>query len=57
VLLCNARAMGEFGAVSVVSGKVFGQTDTMSLAVESLYESYQTRPPSPSPRCSPCSLW
>jgi sulfate transport system permease protein len=41
VLLCNARAMGEFGAVSVVSGKIFGQTDTMSLAVESLYESYE----------------
>ena len=41
VLLCNARAMGEFGAVSVVSGKVFGSTDTMSLAVESLYESYE----------------
>jgi len=40
VLLCNARGMGEFGAVSVVSGKIFGQTDTMSLAVESLYESY-----------------
>jgi sulfate transport system permease protein len=43
VLLCNARAMGEFGAVSVVSGKVFGQTDTLSLAVESLYESYETQ--------------
>ena len=41
VLLCNARAMGEFGAVSVVSGKVFGETDTMSLAVESLYGSYE----------------
>jgi len=41
VLLCNARAMGEFGAVSVVSGKVFGDTDTMSLAVESLYGSYE----------------
>ncbi|MDR3505576.1 MAG: sulfate ABC transporter permease subunit CysW [Acidocella sp.] len=41
VLLCNARAMGEFGAVSVVSGKVFGQTDTLSLAVESLYGSYE----------------
>jgi sulfate transport system permease protein len=41
VLLCNARAMGEFGAVSVVSGKVFGATDTLSLAVESLYESYE----------------
>jgi sulfate transport system permease protein len=33
--------MGEFGAVSVVSGKVFGDTDTLSLAVESLYESYE----------------
>ncbi len=41
VLLCNARAMGEFGAVSVVSGKIFGSTDTLSLAVESLYESYE----------------
>jgi sulfate transport system permease protein len=40
VLLCNARAMGEFGAVSVVSGKIYGSTDTLSLAVESLYESY-----------------
>jgi sulfate transport system permease protein len=43
VLLCNARAMGEFGAVSVVSGKVFGETDTLSLAVESLYVSYQVQ--------------
>jgi sulfate transport system permease protein len=43
VLLCNARAMGEFGAVSVVSGKIFGSTDTLSLAVESLYESYDTQ--------------
>lgn len=41
VLLCNARAMGEFGAVSVVSGQVFGQTDTLPLAVQSLYESYE----------------
>ena len=41
VLLCNARAMGEFGAVTVVSGKIFGSTDTLSLAVESLYESYE----------------
>jgi sulfate/thiosulfate transport system permease protein len=41
VLLCNARAMGEFGAASVVSGKVFGSTDTLPLAVESLYESYE----------------
>ena len=43
VLLCNARAMGEFGAVSVVSGKVFGSTDTLPLAVESLYESYEVQ--------------
>lgn len=41
VLLCNARAMGEFGAVSVVSGKIFGQTDTLPLAVEALYQSYR----------------
>lgn len=41
VLLCNARAMGEFGAVSVVSGRVFGQTDTLPLAVEALYQSYE----------------
>lgn len=43
VLLCNARAMGEFGAVSVVSGKVFSETDTLSLAVESLYGSYEVQ--------------
>ncbi len=43
VLLCNARAMGEFGAVSVVSGKIFGLTDTLSLAVESLYGSYEAQ--------------
>jgi sulfate transport system permease protein len=41
VLLCNARAMGEFGAVSVVSGHVRGETNTMPLHVESLYDSYQ----------------
>ena len=41
ILLCNARAMGEFGAVSVVSGKIYGYTDTLSLAVESLYDSYE----------------
>jgi sulfate transport system permease protein len=41
ILLCNARAMGEFGAVSVVSGKIYGLTDTLSLAVESLYDSYE----------------
>ena len=40
VLLCNARAMGEFGAVSVVSGHVRGQTATMPLYVEMLYNEY-----------------
>ncbi len=40
VLLCNARAMGEFGAVSVVSGHVRGQTNTMPLQVEVLYNEY-----------------
>jgi sulfate transport system permease protein len=40
VILCNARAMGEFGAVSVVSGKVRGQTNTLPLQVEILYNEY-----------------
>ena len=40
-LLCNARAMGEFGAVSVVSGHVRGETNTMPLHVEMLYDGYQ----------------
>lgn len=40
VILCNARAMGEFGAVSVVSGHIVGQTDTMPLRVEKLYLEY-----------------
>ncbi len=40
VILCNARAMGEFGAVSVVSGHIRGQTDTMPLHVEILYNEY-----------------
>jgi sulfate transport system permease protein len=40
VLLCNARAMGEFGAVSVISGKIRGQTNTMPLQVEILYNEY-----------------
>lgn len=40
VILCNARAMGEFGAVSVVSGHITGQTDTMPLHVEKLYNEY-----------------
>src|SRR4029079_1636712 len=41
VLLCNARAMGELGAVSVVSGHIRGETNTMPLQVEILYEGYQ----------------
>jgi sulfate/thiosulfate transport system permease protein len=41
VLLCNARAMGEFGAVSVVSGHIRGDTLTMPLQVEALYDGYQ----------------
>jgi len=40
IILCNARAMGEFGAVSVVSGHITGQTDTMPLRVEKLYNEY-----------------
>lgn len=40
VILCNARAMGEFGAVSVVSGHIRGQTNTMPLYVEILYNEY-----------------
>jgi sulfate transport system permease protein len=41
IILCNARAMGEFGAVSVVSGHVTGETETMPIRVESLYKEYQ----------------
>jgi sulfate transport system permease protein len=40
VILCNARAMGEFGAVSVVSGHIRGETNTIPLAVEILYNEY-----------------
>jgi len=42
VILCNARAMGEFGAVSVVSGHIVGQTDTMPLRVEKLYNEFNS---------------
>jgi sulfate transport system permease protein len=42
ILLCNARAMGEFGAVSVVSGHIRGLTNTLPLHVEILYNSYQS---------------
>ncbi|MGL4978436.1 MAG: ABC transporter permease subunit, partial [Plesiomonas sp.] len=41
VLLCTARAVGEFGAVSVVSGHIRGQTNTMPLHIEILYNEYQ----------------
>lgn len=44
VILCNARAMGEFGAVSVVSGHIRGLTNTMPLQVEVLYNDYQFVP-------------
>jgi sulfate transport system permease protein len=40
ILLCNARAMGEFGAVSIVSGHIRGITNTMPLHVEILYNEY-----------------
>jgi sulfate transport system permease protein len=40
IILCNARAMGEFGAVSVVSGHIAGQTDTLPLRVEKLYNEF-----------------
>jgi len=43
IILCNARAMGEFGAVSVVSGKIRGQTNTLPLHVEVLYGEYMTQ--------------
>lgn len=42
VLLTNARAMGEFGAVSVVSGSIIGQTSTLPIFVEQAYKNYQT---------------
>jgi len=40
VILCNARAMGEFGAVAVVSGRITGRTDTIPLRVEKLFQDY-----------------
>ena len=55
VLLCNARAMGEFGAVSVVSGHIRGLTNTMPLHVEVLYNDYNSSARSRWPRCWRCS--
>jgi sulfate transport system permease protein len=40
IILCNARAMGEFGAVFVVSGHIAGKTDTMPLRIEKLFQEY-----------------
>ena len=58
VILCNARAMGEFGAVSVVSGHVRGFTNTMPLHVEILYNEYNYRQQrSQSRHCSRCWRW
>ena len=42
IILCNARAMGEFGAVAVVSGKITGKTDTLPLWIEKLDKAYET---------------
>jgi sulfate transport system permease protein len=41
VILCNARVMGEFGAVSIVSGNIRGETNTLPLHIELLYHDYQ----------------
>eukprot|EP00898_Chlorokybus_atmophyticus_P005109 jgi/Chlat1/559/Chrsp103S01132 len=43
IILTNARAVGEFGAVSVISGNIIGQTQTLTLYVESAYKEYQTQ--------------
>lgn len=45
IILCNARAMGEFGAVSVVSGHITGETDTLPLRVEKLYHEFDPSAP------------
>ncbi|CAM6126902.1 unnamed protein product [Calypogeia fissa] len=43
ITLCNARAMGEFGAVSVISGNIVGKTQTLTLFVEAAYKEYNTQ--------------
>lgn len=43
LILCNARAMGEFGAVAVISGNIIGKTQTLTLFVESAYKEYMTQ--------------
>jgi sulfate transport system permease protein len=45
VILTNARAMGEFGAVSVISGNIIGRTQTLTLFVESAYKARPAAPP------------
>src|SRR5204862_3966854 len=45
IILCNARAMGEFGAVSVVSGHITGETDTLPLHIEKLYHEFNPAAP------------
>jgi sulfate transport system permease protein len=55
VLLCNTRAMGEFGAVSVVSGHIRGSPIPCRCTSRSCTASTTSSPPSRSPRCSPCS--
>jgi sulfate transport system permease protein len=57
VILCNARAMGEFGAVSVVSGHIRGLTNTCRCMSRSSTTNTSSRPPSPSRRCWRCSRW
>ena len=42
IILCNARAVGEFGAVAVVSGHIAGRTETIPLRVEKLFQEYDT---------------
>jgi sulfate transport system permease protein len=42
VILCTSRAIGEFGAVSVVSGKLIGETNTLTLHIERVYSEYDT---------------
>jgi sulfate transport system permease protein len=56
VILCNARAMGEFGAVSVVSGRITGQSDTMPLRVEKLYNEYNSAAAFPWPAAGAAGL-
>ncbi len=57
VILCNARAMGEFGAVAVVAGQIRGRTNTMPLHVEILYNEYNFAAAFAWLRCSRCWRW